>query len=74
MKKIIQSEIDWQPVNPKKLLGEYIFTPLCQFWAQNSKYPLLQKFGNKFNIWNIAPPNGPVVMYLKIQNRLSRAS
>ena len=30
--------------------GEHIFTPFCKFLTQNSKYPLLQKFGNFLNI------------------------
>ena len=31
----------------------HIFTPFCKFLAQNSKYPLLQKFGQFFYIWSI---------------------
>ena len=35
------------------LIGHILFayfTPLCKFLAQNSKYPLLQKFENFFDI------------------------
>ena len=34
----------------KSRSGEYIFTPLYWFWGQNSKYPMLQKLGNFFDI------------------------
>ena len=42
-----------QPKKKKKKKGSselHIFTPFCQFWSQNSEYPLLQKFGNFFDI------------------------
>ena len=36
---------------PKKKVHQlHIFKPFCQFWSQNSKYPLLQKLGNFFDI------------------------
>ena len=35
----------------KKVASElHIFTRFCQFWAQNLKYPPLQKLGNFFDI------------------------
>ena len=37
----------------KSHLAEYIFTPLCQFLTQNSKYPLLQRCLNFFDTWTI---------------------
>ena len=41
-----------ETAQPKKKSrsGEYIFPPLYWFWGQNSRYPLLQKFGNFFDI------------------------
>ena len=38
-----------KPVNQKKT-QENIFTPFLKFLAPNSKYPLLQKFGQSFDI------------------------
>ena len=53
MSKITQLDISRIRLNPKKKQGSsklHIFTPFCQFWGQNSEYPLLQKFGNFFDI------------------------
>ena len=54
----------------------HIFTHLYKFLAQNSKFPLLQKEANFLTSRKLAlysPPNGPVVIFSKIQNRLGRA-
>ena len=46
-------------IDPKSETGQpkkkgaselHIFTPFCQFWGQNSKYPPLQKLGNFLDI------------------------
>ena len=53
MLKITQSAISQKPRNQKKkkVGWENIFLHLYTgFWGQNSKYPLLQKFGNFFDI------------------------
>ena len=56
------------PKKKKKGVSElHIFTPLCKFLTQNSKYPSLQKFANFFDIWAIGTwrptkrPNGDMV-------------
>ena len=58
--------------------GEHFFTPFCQFMAQNSKYKwpkvFIELFFTSGKSALSGPPNGPVVRYSKIQNRLSRAS
>ena len=63
---------------PKKncYSGQHIFTPFCQFWGQNSKYPPLQKpatFSTSGKTSLNGPANDRQVTYSKIQNRLSRA-
>ena len=50
-----KSETGQPKKTPKnKVFWRTYFTPLCQFMAQNSKYPLLQIFGNKLDIWKIS--------------------
>ena len=47
-----KSETD-QKKKKKNSLAEYIFTPLCQFLTQNSKYPSLQQGMTFFDTWTI---------------------
>ena len=71
-----KSETDEPKPKKKSYSGQYIFTPFCQFWGQNSKYPMLQKPANFLTSGKSAlnsPANGHQVRYSKIQNRLSRA-
>ena len=57
MSKITRLAISQKPLNQKKKKKGsselHIFTPFCQFWGQNSKYPPLQKLGNFFDISSI---------------------
>ena len=48
-----KSEMDQKKEEKKIPSGEYIFTPLCQFLTQNSKYPLLQRVMTFFDTWTI---------------------
>ena len=49
-----KSETGQPKKKKKKTYSElYSFTPLCKFLTENSKYPLLQKFANFFDIWAI---------------------
>ena len=80
MSKLTQLAISWKLVNQifkKRCSGEHIFTPFCQFMAQNSKYKRPKAFVELlFTSGKLAlngPPDGPVVRYSKIQNGLSRA-
>ena len=78
MLKITQLAISGKQVNQKKGSSElHIFTPLCKFLAQNSKYPLLQKFWNFLDIWAVGalqPIKQPSSDMLRKQNSLSRPS
>ena len=70
-----KSETDWPKPKKKCYSGQPILTPFCQFWGQNSKYPMLQKpanFSTSGKTSLNSPANGPEVTYSKIQNRLSR--
>ena len=45
-----------------------MFTPFCKFMGQNSKYPLLQKFGNFLTSCQLAfngSTNGSAVTYVR---------
>ena len=70
-----KSETDRPKPKKKSYSGQPILTPFCQFFGQNSKYPILQKPANFSTCRKLAlkgPANGPQVRYSKIQNRLSR--